>query len=226
LFLGSHGALVYDQDSPGVASVPESGDRFGYSLDSMRTGNTTRLAVGVPYEDIGAAASAGLVQLFSGDRNTLTVGEGLTQNTDGVADESETGDLFGQRVAWARPGLDDTVSRLAVSAPSEDGAADNTGLVQVFPMTNLGAELTYSQSSPGIPGNPTAGDRFGSSLAVVSGIAERALLVGVPDDVEFSTGMVDVIPFSGGTPRSWRPGAGGVPSTAVGGFGYSLASSG
>ena len=129
-------------------------------------------------------------------------------------------------MAWARPGLGDTVSRLAVSAPSEDGAADNTGLVQVFPLTNLAAELTYSQSSPGIPGNPEAGDRFGSSLAVVSGAAERALLVGVPDDNGNSTGMVDVIPFGDGTPRSWRPGTAGIPSTAVGGFGYSLASSG
>ncbi len=227
LFLGSHGAVVYDQDSPGVASVPESGDRFGYSLDSMRTGNTTRLAVGVPYEDIGAAASAGLVQLFSGDRNVLTAGVGLTQDTDGVADESETGDLFGDRVAWARPGLGDTVSRLAVSAPSEDGAADNTGLVQVFPMTNLAAELTYSQSSPGIPGNPEAGDRFGSSLAVVSGVAERALLVGVPDDNGSSTGMVDVIPFGGDAPRSWVPGFGGIlGGPTIHRFGYSVASSG
>jgi hypothetical protein len=170
LYLGTDGAVVYDQDSPGVASVPESGDRFGYSLDSMRTGSTTRLAVGVPYEDIGSAASAGLVQLFSGNGNTLTAGVGLTQNTDGVADQSETGDLFGERVAWARPSLGDTVSRLAVSAPSEDGTANNTGLVQVFPMTNLAAELSYSQSSPGIPGNPGAGDRFGSSLAVVIGV--------------------------------------------------------
>ena len=219
--------LRLSQNSPGVASVPEEGDRFGYSLDSTRIGNITRLAVGVPYEDIGSAASAGMVQLFSGNCNPLTAGVALTQDTDGVADESETGDLFGQRVAWARPGQGDTVSRLAVSAPSEDGAADNTGLVQVFPMTNLGAELTYSQSSPGIPGNPTAGDRFGSSLAVVSGIAERALLAGVPDDVEFSTGMVDVIPFGGGTARSWRPGSGGIlGGPTIHRFGDSVANGG
>ena len=224
LYLGIHGAVVYDQDSAGVASVPETGDRFGQSLDSMRTGGTSRLAVGVPYEDIGAATSAGLVQLFSGDGSTLSAGIGLSQNTDGVADKAERGDLFGYRVAWARPGLGDTVSRLAVSAPSEDGRADNTGLVQVFPLSNLGAELSYAQSSPGIPGEAEAGDRFGSSLAVVSGATERALLVGVPD-VGNSTGMVNVIPFAGGTPRSWVPGVGGVPAGA-GRFGYSVASSG
>jgi hypothetical protein len=47
LLEGSDGAVVYDQDSSGVASLPESGDRFGYSLDSMRTsGGTTGWPVG------------------------------------------------------------------------------------------------------------------------------------------------------------------------------------
>jgi hypothetical protein len=214
LYLGIDGAVVYDQGSPGVASVPETGDQFGHSLDAMRTDGISRLAVGVPYEDVGAATSAGLVQLFNGDGSTLSAGPGLTQNTAGVADGPENGDLFGYQLVWARPGLGDTVSRLAVSAPSEDGLAENTGLVQVFPLSNLGAELSYSQSSPGIPGEAEPGDRFGSSLAVVSGATERALLVGVPDDVENSTGMVNVIPFAGGTPRAWVPGIGGVPAGA------------
>jgi hypothetical protein len=116
------------------------------------------------------------------------------------------------------------VSRLAVSSPAEDGLAENTGLVQVFPLSNLGAEVSYTQSSPGIPGEAESGDGFGSSLAVVSGATERALLVGVPDAAN-STGMVTVIPFAGGTPRSWVPGLGGVPAGA-GRLGYSVASSG
>jgi hypothetical protein len=222
----SHGAVVYDQDSAGVPDVAEPHDRFGWSLDSMRTGSTTRLAVGVPYEDIGSAASAGLVQGFSGNGATLTAGVGLTQNTAGVFDESETGDLFGDRVAWARPGVGDTGSWLAVSAPSEDGIANNTGLVQLFPMSDLGSERNFSQSSPGIPGNAQPGERFGSSLAVVIGAHERALLVGAPDDVENGTGLVDVIPFGGGTPRYWRPGVDGVAGAGARRFGHSLVSSG
>jgi FG-GAP repeat len=222
----SGGAVVYDQDSAGVPDVVESDDRFGYSLDSMRSGSTSRLAVGVPYEDIGSAASAGLVQLFSGNGSTLTAGVGLTQNTAGVFEESETGDLFGERVAWARPWVGDTTTWIAVSAPSEDGIANNTGLVQLFPITDLGAERNFSQSSPGIPGDAQTGERFGSALAVVIGVQERALLVGAPDDVENSTGLVDVIPFRGGTPRYWRPGVGGVPGAGASRFGYSLASSG
>jgi hypothetical protein len=40
LYRGSDGGVVYDQDSVGVASEVEGGDRFGFSLDSMRSGST------------------------------------------------------------------------------------------------------------------------------------------------------------------------------------------
>jgi hypothetical protein len=52
------------------------------------------------------------------------------------------------------------------------------------------------------------------------------LLIGAPDDVENSTGLVDVIPFGGGTARYWRPGVDGVPGAGANNFGYSLTSSG
>jgi hypothetical protein len=110
--------------------------------------------------------------------------------------------------------------------PSEDGIANNTGLVQLFPMNNLAAERNFSQSSPGIPGNAQAGELFGSSLAIVTGASERVLLIGTPDDVENSTGLVDVIPFGGGTARYWRPGVDGVPPSGASRFGYTVATSG
>jgi hypothetical protein len=37
--------------------------------------------------------------------------------------------------------------------------------------------------------------------------------------VEFSNGMVNVIPLTGGSMRSWRPGDGRVPSTGTDSFG-------
>ena len=49
------------------------------------------------------------------------------------------------------------------------------------------------------------------------------LLVGVPDDVGNSTGMVNVIPFAGGTPRFWKPGTGGIPAGGASRFGDALA---
>ena len=45
--------------------MAEAGDQFGRSLDTVRVGGTTRLAVGVPGEDVGSDSNAGSVQLFS-----------------------------------------------------------------------------------------------------------------------------------------------------------------
>jgi hypothetical protein len=36
----------------------------------------------------------------------------------------------------------------------------------------------------------------------VAGTTERSILVGVPDDGEFSAGIVNVIPVTGGSARS------------------------
>jgi hypothetical protein len=133
-------------------------------------------------------------------------------------------EVIGDKVAWAAPGLGDTATRLAVSATKEDGAANETGMVQVFPINNLGSESTYTQNTAGIPGAAAAADHFGSALAVVEGATERVLSVGVPDDTANATGMVNIIPFGGGTPRFWKPGTGGVPAGGASLFGDGLAS--
>ena len=143
-----HGIAI-DQNWPGVPGKPEAGDRFGRSLDTIQVGSTTRLAVGVPGEDIGSDANAGSVQLFTSDTEDIDPGPSLDQDTAGVSDSTESGDTFGDKVAWAAPGLGDTVTRLAVSAPKENGAAADTGMVQVFPINNLGAESTYTQNTAG-----------------------------------------------------------------------------
>ena len=75
----------------------------------------------------------------------MTPGEGLTQDTTGVTGNIQAGDRFGRRFVLAAPGLGDTKTRLAVSAPYEDGAATDTGQVQIFPLDDLGAEVTYDQ---------------------------------------------------------------------------------
>ncbi len=88
----------------------------------------------------------------------------------------------------------------------------------------MGAESTYAQNSPGVPGGVDAGDHFGSTLAFVAGAAERALIIGVPDDVDNSRGMVNVIPLGGGAPRAWVPGVGSIPIGGASRFGGALAS--
>ncbi|MET0693389.1 MAG: FG-GAP repeat protein, partial [Propionibacteriaceae bacterium] len=218
--------ISLDQSTAGVAGDPEKGDRFGESLDSIQVGATTRLAVGVSHEDVGSAGDAGSVQLFSSNGATLTATQGLTQDTAGVSGVSEGGDLFGDRLAFAGPAPGVGSTRLAVGTPGEDSAATNNGLVQVFPVTDLDAEVGYGQDSPGVPGAPQTGDRFGAAVSVVTGNSEQVLLVGVPDDVSNSTGEVDVIPLGAGSARAWIPGVGGLTGPGASRFGASLASGG
>jgi hypothetical protein len=215
---------TFHQDSPGLPGAAEAGDLFGRSLDTIRVAGVSRLAVGVPGEDLGPNANAGAVQLFSSATDSFTAGVLLSQQTAGVSGTAEPGDGFGNSLAFAAPSLGDRLTRLGVGIPGEDGSARDTGRVQVFPITDLDAETSYAQNSPGVPGAADAGDRFGATLAYVSGVAERALIVGVPDDVDNGSGMVNVIPLGGGVPRHWKPGVGGVPSAGSNRFGASLGS--
>jgi galactose oxidase-like protein/FG-GAP repeat protein len=219
LYTGAVAGQAYDQNSTGIPGTAETDDAFGQVLDSVRAGSTTQLAIGIPSEDIGTAADAGMVQIFSSTGTTITPGEGLSQDTTDVGGTSEAGDQFGRRVVLAPPGLSDTKTRLAVSAPFEDGAATDNGLVQIFPLDALGSETSYDQNSTGVAGTPAAGDRFGEGLGYVAGRGERSILVGVLDDTEFPNGMVNVIPLTGGSLRSWRPGVGNVPDTDADRFG-------
>ena len=223
---GLDGAVALDQDTTGVPGVVESGDQFGRTLDTIKVGSTSRLAVGVPAEDIGSLANAGSVALFISGTSTVTPSAGLTQDTTGVSDSAEPGDLFGDRVAFIGPGLGDAATRLAVSTPYEDTTAANAGMVQIFPVTDLDTEVTWSQATVGVPGAVEPGDRFGRTLATVSGVSERVVVVGVPNDSGNPTGMVNVLPFGGGAPRFWEPGAAGVPGVGASRFGDAVAGSG
>ena len=216
--------ISLDQNAAGVPGVAEAGDRYGHSVDTIRVGGTSRIAIGAPGEDVGSDNSAGMVQLFSSELEDVDPGTGLTQDTPGVGDSAQPGDEFGTAVAWIAPGLGDIRTRLAVGAPWENtGSGVDAGMVQVFPTHNLGSEVTWTQATPGVPGGADAGDKFGATLATVAGLGERALLVGVPDDVDNASGMVNVLPFGGGAPRAWVPG-GDIPADGASRFGDSLAS--
>lgn len=212
------------QDAPGVPGDAESGDRFGTTLDVVRVGSSSRLAVGVPGEDVGSDSNAGMVQFFSSNLRTMSIGPSLTQDTAGVADSSEPGDEFGASLAWIAPGLGDTRTRLAVGVPGEKvNGYEDAGQVQVFRIDSLGSETTYTQDTAGFLSGARANDRFGERVSTVSGATERVLLIASPTDTTYATGLVHVVPFGGGAVRAWRPGAGGIPSGGAVRFGGSLA---
>jgi Galactose oxidase-like, Early set domain/FG-GAP repeat len=215
LYTGVVAGQAYDQSSTGIPGTPENNDRFGQVLDSVRSGSTTHLAVGIPFEAIGTAAKAGSVQLFSSTGTTITPGTGLTQDTSGVSETATANDEFGRRIALAPPGLGDTKTRLAVSAPNKDAGAPDAGQVQIFPLDDLGTEVTQNQTvSP-----PATNAHFGDGLGFVAGAGERSFLVGAPDAGQY--GAVTVIPLPSGPPRTplWIPGTGGVPSSGADRFG-------
>jgi hypothetical protein len=214
LYTGVVAGQAYDQSSTGVPGTPENNDRFGQVMDGVRSGSTTHLAVGIPFEAIGTAAKAGSVQLFTSTGTTMTPGTGLTQDTTNVSGTATAGDEFGRRVALAPPGLGDTKTRLAVSAPNKDAGATDGGQVQIFPLDDLGAEVTHDQTAAGAA---AANDHFGDGLGFVAGAAERSFLVGVPDDGQYGT--VKVIPQPSGSVRTWTPGTASVPSNGADRFG-------
>lgn len=95
------------QGSPGVAGAAEAGDGFGSRLASPLGGNDFNgdglgdLAIGAGGEDLGAVRDAGAVNVSYGAVGTGLLGSGgqlLTQDSPGVDDQAEAGDVFGGSV--------------------------------------------------------------------------------------------------------------------------------
>jgi hypothetical protein len=159
---------------PGVGGTAETGDEFGSALAAgpFDTGPSD-LAIGAPFEDLGAATDAGAVNVVYGS-NTGLVGRNqtLTQNSPGVVGTAEPGDLFG--VALAR-GIflnnfnGDDFADLAIGVAGEDvGTQVDAGAVNVqygaaTGLPGPGGQL-FTQDSPGVGGTAESGDGFGAAL--------------------------------------------------------------
>ncbi len=186
------GATPLSQDAEGVGGVSEAADFFG---DALAVGDFDRdgfadLAVGVPFEAIGAAGEAGAVNLFYGAPGGLrTVGSQLwSQDVAGVADSSEAMDHFGLSLAagdFSGDGRDD----LAVGVPHEEvGALSDSGAVHLFFGGATGLVATRNQlvheGSTNVPGEPGDGEHFGYVLAAGQMSAGKYvdLIVGNPHE--------------------------------------------
>ncbi|GIG68124.1 FG-GAP repeat protein [Phytomonospora endophytica] len=156
------------------------------------------VVTGLPDYTVDGQAAAGAVQVILGG------GEGsflITQNTEGVPDEAEAGDRFGQSVtAWYSPY--DNYPNLVVGVPGESvGDKAGAGMIHVFQGHAGGIFLdgyTYDQDSGGMPGVAEAGDMFGWSLSGnIGGGGYRygTLAIGAPgeDDNAVDAGSVYLI---------------------------------
>ncbi len=174
-------AVPVTEDTPGVAGVAETGDRFGSVL---APGSGYYLLVGVPLEDIGGLVDAGSVVSLS-YRDGAWRGGVWTERSPGIPGVAEAGDHFGAAVLGAGAPLDVNYDQLTIGVPGEDiGSRRDVGTaVTIIDSAEEGSAVLLHQDgtwegSP-VPGTGESGDRFGSSLG--SGSAQLgSLVVGVP----------------------------------------------
>ena len=159
---------------PGIGGSAEPGDQFGSALAAGPfDAGPSDLAIGAPFEDLGATTDAGAVNVVYGS-NTGLVGRSqtLTQGSPGVVGNAESGDLFGAALArgiFFNNFNGDDFADLAIGAPGEDvGTAADAGAVNVqygsaTGLPGPGGQL-FTQHSPGVGGSAESGDGFGAAL--------------------------------------------------------------
>ena len=198
------GSRLFTQDSAQMQDVGESGDGFGSALAVGDFGGSSDLdlAIGVPGENGGTGAVAGLVGSPSGltaDGNPF-----LTQSSLGT-NPSEAGDHFGAALAAGDFGKD-AHDDLAIGVPGEDtGSRTDAGAINVVygsPSADfVTGNLFLAQSSSGVPGNDEDDDALGAALAAgdVTGDGHADVVAGEPGkDVSGldAAGQVLVLPGS------------------------------
>lgn len=193
-----------------LEGTAEEGDHFGHALAAGDFDNDgfDDLAVGVPGEDVGEEASAGVVNVLYGSAALLTAtGNQLWhQDSPSIAGEAEEADAFGAALAVADFD-DDGFDDLVIGIPSEDvGTIPNAGAAEVLfgaaaGLSGVGSQL-WNQDSTLVEGAAEPGDTFGSSLGAGNFDGDRYgdLVAGVPGEAISgitSAGAVSVL-YGGG----------------------------
>jgi hypothetical protein len=171
--LSGTGSQQWSQASPGVVGTAETDDEFGRALTAgdFNSNGSADLAIGVPFEDIGAIRDAGVVNLVYGSAGGLSAAgnQQFQQGAGGVAGTAEADDWF----AFALTAGDfnsNGSADLAIGVPFEDvGTIAEAGAVNVLygSAGGLGAagNQQFWQGPGGAAGTLEAGDWFGLALA-------------------------------------------------------------
>jgi hypothetical protein len=156
----------------GLQDVQETNDYFGLTLAAGDFGQGAQqdLAIGIPFEDVGAEGDAGMVAVLYADAGGLEPDAnqlwGQDVNPD-LEDHSEPEDWFGRDLAVGNYGMDGH-DDLAVGVPHE-GVPVESGVVQVVysdgAFLNAPGNQEWSQVSTNVEGIAEQFDHFGAELA-------------------------------------------------------------
>jgi len=97
-------AQAWHQGRPGIFNMNQASDRFGWALTvgDFDANGSADLVVGIPFEDVGPNADAGMVVSIYGapvtglDGTAPIASERWHQNIAGIPDANEPGDAFGR----------------------------------------------------------------------------------------------------------------------------------
>ena len=169
-FTGAGGQLLH-QGAGGVPGTAEAGDGFGAAVAvGAFSGEGNALAVGVPGEDVGSAADAGVLDVLYNSGTGLGGGgrQQLTQaDAGGVV---EPGDRFGAAMSAPFFHGTDVLEDLGAGAPGETVAGRATagaGSILFGGGGGLaaGGSQFLHQGIGGLGGAPEAGDGFGAGFS-------------------------------------------------------------
>jgi disulfide bond formation protein DsbB len=219
IFLAAVMSLWQTEQATALPDTPEPDDFFGQSTATgdFNADGFPDLAVGVPFEEVGASTDAGAVHVLYGSSAGLsdTGSQVWHQDSPGIADDGDSDDpaqiqndqddQFGRAVAVGDFNGDGS-SDLAVGVPSENVlgpfgiSLGDAGAVYVLYGSSAGLSATGSQvwhqDSPGVPDDVEINDSFGASLAAADfGNSSQAdLAVGsYREDVGSTAGLAGVV---------------------------------
>jgi hypothetical protein len=166
-------AHVWSQQRTGVAGESQPGDGYGSALASgdLNGDRNSDLAVGIVGKDLdtdlGQNHSEGAAGVLYGGVNGLS-GSGSqewSQRTPGVTGAYRTDDGFGGDLRIAQMGRTATADLAASVIGKDSGTVDDSGAVVVLYSGTGGLTATgsqqWSQSSPGVAGEPGLEDYYG-----------------------------------------------------------------
>lgn len=208
-FYVSDNSFDLNPNGPGVQVVPpilpdswqdtaSPNDEFGraVAVGDFNGDGRADVAIGAPGQDLAkdgapTVGSAGLVSVMYGRTEGLTgtyPDRFWSQDSDGVAGEAESGDVFGHALA-AGDFNGDGFADLAIGAPFEDvDGVPNAGAVTVLYGSILGlrsdGNQLWFQGAGGLAGTPGEDDWFGYALVAgdFNGDGRADLALGVPHE--------------------------------------------